>query len=60
MKKKRNIGRPPAKDPRVHLPNVVVRHSTLTKMLKVARESDKYLSYHVEKAFSLYLKINDN
>lgn len=49
-------GRPRADDPRVHIPNVVIRQSVLLKMIKLAKGSNKYLSYHVEKAFDLYLK----
>ena len=56
MKKRKELGRPRVDDPRVHLPHVVVRSSIINKMLLLARESNKYLSYHVEQAFSLYLQ----
>jgi hypothetical protein len=54
-KSKRPIGRPCARDPRVHIPNVVVRQSVLHEFLKLARHSDKSLSQHVEKAFLHYI-----
>jgi hypothetical protein len=55
-RKKRPRGRPRAIDPCIHLPNVTVRESILGKMQSLARETDTYLSRHIENALIEYLK----
>jgi len=56
MKRKRNIGRPRAEDPRVHLPNVVIQQTTLVRIIRLAKETDKYLSYHINRALNQYIE----
>jgi len=60
-KPKKPVGRPKAKDPKVHLPNVTIRESIIDGMAQVATQKDELsLSQHYEKACELYVLVNES
>lgn len=56
MRRKREQGRPPADDPKIHLPRYKVRESVLRRFAEYAEGSEYSPSVHLELAILDYLE----
>ena len=58
--KKRKPGRPPAEDPKLNLPSVRIKRSTLSRIEERAIQTGQKRSWIVQSALDLYFNLLDH